>query len=63
MEVADDARSFAAAALRLLSDRDRWARVADAGRRHVTETLDWGVSLERLEAAYETAVGRARRRA
>ena len=56
VEVADDAQSFVAAVLRLLSDRDWWARLAAAGRRHVLAALDWCVSIESLEAAYAAAV-------
>jgi glycosyltransferase involved in cell wall biosynthesis len=60
VEVADDAPSFAAAVQRLLVDRDRWARLAAAGRRHALERFDWGTSMQRLEAAYVVAAARAR---
>jgi glycosyltransferase involved in cell wall biosynthesis len=58
--VADDAPGLAAAALRLLADREDWARVAEAGRCHVLETLDWQASLDRLESAYQTALRAAK---
>jgi len=61
IEVADTASAFAEAVLRLLSDRERWARLAEAGRRHVMETLDWGASVSQLECAYAEAVSQARR--
>jgi len=56
VKVADDARGFAAAVLRLLKERDEWARVAAAGRRHVLEQMDWQDGLDSLEAAYAAAV-------
>lgn len=56
--VADDVRSFAKAVLRLLADRGLWKRMAEAGRRHVVETLDWETSMANLEAAYVEAIGR-----
>jgi glycosyltransferase involved in cell wall biosynthesis len=55
VEVADDAPRFAAAVRRLLSDREHWARLAGAGRRHVQQTLNWSNVMDRLEAAYITA--------
>ena len=30
-------------------------RLADAGRQHVLQTLDWSISLDQLEMAYLTA--------
>jgi glycosyltransferase involved in cell wall biosynthesis len=60
VEVADAAPAFAKAVLRLLSDRERWARLAEAGRRHVMQTLDWGASVSQLECAYAEAISRAR---
>ncbi len=59
VEVADDAPRFADAVRRLLTDRAHRARLAEAGRQHVRQTLDWSNSLERLETAYATAKERA----
>jgi glycosyltransferase involved in cell wall biosynthesis len=61
VEVADAAPAFAEAVLRLLSDRERWARLAEAGRCHVMQTLDWGASVSQLECVYAEAVSRAGR--
>jgi glycosyltransferase involved in cell wall biosynthesis len=59
VEVTDDPSAFADAVLRLLRDRDRWARIAAAGQQHVLGTLDWAASVSRLEAAYRHGVFRA----
>jgi glycosyltransferase involved in cell wall biosynthesis len=60
VEVADRGPAFARAVLRLLANRERWARLAAGGRRHVQQTLDWRTSIGRLEAAYDEAVACAR---
>ena len=60
VKVADDARSFAQAALRLLADRGLWKRQAAAGRRHVLRSLDWETSIADLERAYADAIRRAK---
>jgi glycosyltransferase involved in cell wall biosynthesis len=59
VEVADDAPRFADAVTRLLTDRAHYTRLADAGRQHVRQTLDWSNSVERLETAYVMAKERA----
>jgi glycosyltransferase involved in cell wall biosynthesis len=55
VEVADDGPRFADAVTRLLTDRAHRVALAEAGRRHFRQTLDWSNSLERLEMAYLTA--------
>lgn len=62
VEVADDPAAFAAAVLRLLTDRKHRAQLAAAGRAHVLATLDWERSLDALEDAYAAAACRASKR-
>lgn len=53
--IADDPAAFAQEVLRLLEDRAYWERLAQAGRRHITATLDWESSMDQLEAALRAA--------
>jgi len=55
IEIADESAAFAEAVLRLLANREHWARLAAAGRAHVLAALDWERSLTALEAAYRQA--------
>ena len=56
--VADDARAFTAATLRLLDDRALRDRLAAAGREAVERLYEWRVLGDRLSEALEQAVGR-----
>jgi glycosyltransferase involved in cell wall biosynthesis len=55
IEVADDPHSFAAAALRLLADRDHWRRIAAAGQQHARHTYAWQPAMDQVEFAYRQA--------
>lgn len=50
--VADDPIGFAEHVIGLLTNRDRWRRIADAGRRHVQAVYDWDANVGRLETLY-----------
>lgn len=50
--VSDDPPALAAAILRLLEDRPAAARLAEAGRAHVTENFSWERIIHQLSAVY-----------
>lgn len=54
--VADGAEAFAAAVLKLLSDRELRVRLGEAGRRYVETYHSWDAAVQLLEAAYCTAI-------
>ena len=51
--VADTAAGFAAQTVRLLTDPDRWQRLAAAGRRQIEAVYDWKVVGRQLVQAFE----------
>jgi glycosyltransferase involved in cell wall biosynthesis len=59
--VADGANAFATAVTALLDDRERWQRLATAGRRYVLREMDWERSMDKLETVYATALESRRR--
>lgn len=58
--VADDAERFARAVLALLGDAGLRARLGAAGRAHVAARYDWGMLVERMDAAWQRAAAALR---
>ncbi|MCX7893482.1 MAG: glycosyltransferase, exosortase A system-associated [Burkholderiales bacterium] len=54
---ADDAAALAGALLRMLGERDRWARIRNEGRRFVEDERNWRRSVGRYRAIYGSLAG------
>jgi PEP-CTERM/exosortase A-associated glycosyltransferase len=53
----DDAQACAGALASLLTHRQRWPALRDAGRRHVETRHDWASNAERYQVVYQTLLG------
>ncbi len=60
--LADTPEAFAAAVVALLTDRERWRRLAERGRQHALLHFDWEIAIDHLEAAYRAAQDRRQKR-
>jgi glycogen(starch) synthase len=53
----DDAQACAGALASLLTHRQRWPALREAGRRHVETRHDWARNAERYQVVYQTLLG------
>ena len=54
--VADTPRLIADAVANLLTDRELWQQLSQAGRRYVESHHSWGAAVEKLETVYRDAM-------
>lgn len=53
----DDAQACAGALASMLTHRQRWPAMREAGRRHVETKHDWAINAKRYQVVYQTLLG------